>query len=46
VRAGGGLLLAFVGAGVLWWVVTMPPAALRASIDRLLGEINQKSATS
>jgi hypothetical protein len=36
VRAGDGLLLAFVGAAALWWLANTPPAALRASIDRLL----------
>jgi hypothetical protein len=35
VRAGDGLL-AFVDAAALWWVATMPPAVLRAAIDRLL----------
>jgi hypothetical protein len=44
VRAGGELLLAFVGEAALWWVANMPPAALRASIDRLLGEISERSA--
>jgi hypothetical protein len=45
VRAGEGLLLAFEGEGALWWVANMRPAALRASIDRLLGEIRERSAT-
>jgi hypothetical protein len=44
VRAGDALLLVFVGAAALWWVANMPPAELRASIDRLLGEITKRSA--
>jgi hypothetical protein len=44
VRAEGGLLLAFVGAGTLWWVANVPPTELHASIDRLLGEIKERRA--
>jgi hypothetical protein len=44
VRAGD-RLLAFTGEAALLWAATMPPAALRASIDRLLREITERSAT-
>jgi hypothetical protein len=43
VRAGD-RLLAFVGEAALWWAANTP-AALRDSIDRLLGEISERSAT-
>jgi hypothetical protein len=44
-RAGNRPLLAFTDAAALWWIATMPPAELRASIDRLLGEITERSVT-
>jgi hypothetical protein len=43
VRAGDGLL-AFVGEAALWWVANMPSRELRTAIDRLLGEIRERSA--
>jgi hypothetical protein len=46
VRAASELLLAFAGEGALWWVATTPSAALQEAIDRLIGQIRQRSATS
>jgi hypothetical protein len=43
VRVEGELLLAFVGTAALWWVANAPPTELRASIDRLLGVISERS---
>jgi hypothetical protein len=44
VRIGDELLLAFVGKATLWWVANVPPAELRASIERLLVDISQRNA--
>ncbi len=44
VRAGDGPLLAFTGEGALWWIANTPPAALWATVDRLVVQITKKSA--